>query len=162
MLKFHVTARQRGAALVIGLILLMILTLLAFTGVSSSITELAMANNEQFQRNASQAATTGIERAIPALTGVPTTPGAAPTVVGPVSLPDSPDDKFQTRSRFVGEEHGLPQSSVDKFIGLHFAIDSDGSSVRNARESQTQGVMVVAATGGAGDGSFGRQGGGLE
>jgi len=156
------TPRQKGAALVIGLILLMILTLLAFTGISGSITELAMANNEQFQRNASQAATAGIEQAIPQLAALPTTPGAAAVVAGPTPLPGSPDDRYTTRSRYVGEEHNLPQSSTDKFIGLHFVIDSDGQSVRNARESQTQGVMVISATGGAGEGSFGKVGAGLE
>ncbi len=156
------TPRQKGAALVIGLILLMILTLLAFTGVSGSITELAMANNEQFQRNASQAATAGIEQAIPQLAALPTTPGAAAVVDGPTPLPGAPDDRYTTRSRYVGEEHNLPQSSADKFIGLHFEIDSDGQSVRNARESQTQGVMVISATGGAGEGSLTKIGAGLE
>lgn len=156
------TPRQKGAALVIGLILLMILTLLAFTGISGSITELAMANNEQFQRNASQAATAGIEQAIPQLAALPTTPGAAAVVAGPTPLPGAPDDRYTTRSRYVGEEHNLPQSSADKFIGLHFVIDSDGQSVRNARESQTQGVMVISATGSAGDGLFNQIGGGLE
>lgn len=156
------TPRQRGAALVIGLILLMILTLLAFTGVSGSITELAMANNEQFQRNAAQASTAGIESAIPLLAALPTTPGAAATVVGPQPLPGEPEDRYTTRSRYVGEERNLPQSSADKFIGLHFVIDSDGLAVRNARETQTQGVMVVSATGGGGGGSFTQTGTGLE
>lgn len=154
--------RQRGAALVIGLILLMILTLLAFTGVSSSITELAMANNEQFRRNATQAATAGIEQAIPRLAALPTSPGAEATVVGPVALPDAADDQYTTSSRYVGEEKSLPQSSADKFIGLHFVIDSNGRSVRNARDAQTQGVMVISASGAAGENSFARVGGGLE
>lgn len=155
------TLRQRGAALVIGLILLMILTLLAFTGVSGSITELAMANNEQYQRNAAQAASAGIEDTIPQLAAVPTTPGAAAVIDGPTALPGAPDDRYTTSTRYVGEEHSLPQSSADKFIGLHYVIDSNGQSVRNARESQTQGVMVVAAAGGAGENSFSRTGGGL-
>ena len=45
-------ARQRGAALVIGLILLLVLTLLAVTGMNTASTELIMAGNEQYRQNA--------------------------------------------------------------------------------------------------------------
>ena len=56
--------RQRGAALVIGLILLLVLTVLAISGVNSASLEFFMAGNEQFRQNAFQAAETGIERAL--------------------------------------------------------------------------------------------------
>lgn len=151
----------RGAALVIGLILLMILTILAFTGVNGSITELAIANNEQFRSNAVAASSTGIEQAIPQLVAVPSVRGVAPTVVGPITLTDSTTDRYTTQSRYIGEENNLPQSSVDKFIGLHYVIDSAGNSARNARDSQTQGIMVVAASGNGGSQSFTRVGAGL-
>ena len=42
-------ARQRGAALVIGLLLLLVLTLLAVSGMSSASVELIMAGNEQYR-----------------------------------------------------------------------------------------------------------------
>lgn len=152
---------QRGAALIIGLILLMVLTILAFTGVNGSVTELAMANNEQFRNNAVQAASTGIEQSIPRLGTLPTVPGGAPTVIAPTLLTDSTTDRYTTRSRYVGQENNLPQSSADRFVGLHFVIDSDGSSARNAKDSQTQGVMVVAGTADTGSQTFGRAGAGL-
>jgi type IV pilus assembly protein PilX len=57
-------ARQQGAALVIGLILLLVLTLLAITGMSVATLELRMAGNEQYQERAFQAAEAGLERAI--------------------------------------------------------------------------------------------------
>lgn len=157
--------RQRGAALIIGLLMLMVLTILAFTGLNSSITELSMANNEQLRRNASQAAASGIETAIANLPNISTAIGSAPTVVGPILTNDSRGsaraDKFTTRTRFAGEERSLPQSSADKFVGLHFVIESEGASARNARDSQLQGVFVVTSAGGAGHTDFGQLGSGL-
>ncbi len=155
--------RQRGAALVIALLMLMILTILALSGMNTATTELAMAGNEQYRRNAAQAATAGIEQAISRLGTVPTSPGAAPTVVAPTLLPESTSERYGTSSRFIGDENGLPQSSADKFVGLHFQIDSTGTSLRNASDEQVQGVMVVAASGSSGGNtSFTQLGGGLE
>jgi Tfp pilus assembly protein PilX len=151
---------ERGAALVVGLIMLLILTILAFTGVNTAITELAMANNEQFRRNAADASAAGVEQAIAAIGTVGTTAGAtasvAPTVLG------NDATEYSAVMRYVGDETGLPQSSADKFIGLHYEIESTGTSARNARDVQTQGVMIVASAGGAGNESFSQIGGGLE
>ncbi len=63
-MKLASKARQRGAALVVGLMLLLVLTLLAVTGMNTASTELIMAGNAQWQENAFQAAETGIEQAI--------------------------------------------------------------------------------------------------
>jgi len=154
---------QRGAALVIALLMLMILTILALSGINTATTELAMAGNEQYRRNAAQAATAGIEEAISRLGTVPTAPGVAPTVVAPTFLPESTSERYGTSTRFIGDENGLPQSSADKFVGLHFQIDSTGTSLRNARDDQLQGVMIVSASGSSGGNStFTQLGGGLE
>ncbi|MEZ5499269.1 MAG: PilX N-terminal domain-containing pilus assembly protein [Steroidobacteraceae bacterium] len=153
--------RQSGAALVVGLVLLMILTLLAITGVNTSTTELIMAGNEQYHRAASEAAGAGIELAMGTLAAVPTSPGAAPTVAGPTAMPSSPGDSFTTSTRYMGDETNLPQSSVNKFIGLHFQIDSSGTSARNAQDQQRQGVFVVSGNAGGAQNSFGQLGGGL-
>jgi hypothetical protein len=48
--------RQNGAALVVGLLLLMVLTLLAISGMNTASLELVMAGNTQYQQNAFQAA----------------------------------------------------------------------------------------------------------
>lgn len=55
---------QRGAALVVGLILLVIVTVLAISGMNTATTELAMARNDQNYENAFQAAETGLEMAL--------------------------------------------------------------------------------------------------
>ncbi len=52
---------QSGAALVVGLILLVVITVLAVSGMNTATTELAMARNDQNYENAFQAAETGIE-----------------------------------------------------------------------------------------------------
>jgi type IV pilus assembly protein PilX len=58
------TSRQSGAALIVGLILLVVITVLAVSGMNSATTELAMARNDQNYENAFQAAETGLEQAL--------------------------------------------------------------------------------------------------
>lgn len=152
---------QRGAALVIGLVLLLILTLLAITGMNTATTELVMAGNEQFRRAAAMASTAGIEEAIADIRAVPAVSGAAPTVVSDVPFGTAPSDRFTTATRYVGDEHGLPQSSADRFIGLHYVIESTGVSARNARDRQVQGLFVVVGGSGSNGGSIGQVGTGL-
>jgi type IV pilus assembly protein PilX len=56
--------RQDGAALVVGLILLTVITVLAISGMTTATTELAIARNDQNYENAFQAAETGLEQAL--------------------------------------------------------------------------------------------------
>ena len=156
-----VLGAQRGAALVVGLILLAVLTMLAVTGVGTAAVELIMAGNEQYRKSASQAAAAGIEEAISQLASVPTAPGAQPVRVENVPAGPHPTDTYSTSTRYVGEEAGLPQASVNKFIGLHYVIESTGTSARNAMDTQIQGVLVVAPAGGV-QSEFGRIRDGLE
>lgn len=56
--------KQRGAVLVVGLLLLVVITVLAVSGMNTATTELAMARNNQNYENAFQAAETGLEQAM--------------------------------------------------------------------------------------------------
>ena len=56
--------QQRGAVLVISLLLLFVITTLAISGMNTATTELAMARNEQNYEFAFQAAETGLENAM--------------------------------------------------------------------------------------------------
>ena len=134
---------QRGAVLVITLLLLVILTLLAVTGMRTSIAELWMAGNEQFHRKAVEAASAGVEVAIARLhvTG-------SIANIGPVTVGDSPSDSYAVTVRRTGQEASLPGSSAEKLVGEHFEIESTGSASRGAREVQIQGVMVISSPGG--------------
>lgn len=58
------TGKQSGAALVVGLILLVVVTVLAIAGMNTATTELAIARNNQNYENAFQAAETGLELAL--------------------------------------------------------------------------------------------------
>ncbi len=54
--KYRRLPRQRGAALVVGLILLVIVTLLAIGGMNTAALELIMSGNEQYRQKAFEAA----------------------------------------------------------------------------------------------------------
>jgi type IV pilus assembly protein PilX len=56
--------RQRGAALVVGLLLLVVITVLAISGMNTATTELALARNDMAYENAFQAAETGLATAL--------------------------------------------------------------------------------------------------
>jgi type IV pilus assembly protein PilX len=64
MNSINFPAKQNGAALVVGLILMVVITILAISGMNTATTELAMARNDQNYENAFQAAETGLETAL--------------------------------------------------------------------------------------------------
>jgi type II secretory pathway component PulK len=139
---------ERGAALVVAMILLFILTLLAATGMSMSTAELTMAGNEQFHRRASDAAAAGIEAAV------------ARVAVTPASISEIASDEYGATLRYAGDESSLPQSSADKFVGRHIEIESTGHAARHASDVQIQGVMVITAVSGVA--TYGQVGAGLQ
>lgn len=147
MVRRHRSLDVRGSALVIAMILLFILSLLAVAGMSLSTAEIVMAGNEQFRRLASDAASSGIEMAIAHLRSF--------TAEGEVS-----SDAFVATVRRAGVETSLPQSSVDKFMGEHFEIESTGHSARGASDVQTQGVLLVSPSSGVT--TYGQMGDGLQ
>ena len=55
---------EQGAVLVVGLLLLVIITILAISGMNTATTGLAMARNDQNYENAFQAAESGLEQAL--------------------------------------------------------------------------------------------------
>jgi len=136
--------RQRGAALVVGLIMLAILTLLAITAMNTSSTELIMAGNEQFRERAFQMAEGGIEQAVRTLSKVPQD-GNTVTKTAVSTL--TTDDSYTTASVYTGEDDDVPGYSAGKFVGLHYRIDSTGKSVRNSLSVHQQGAYVLGGGG---------------
>ena len=134
--------KQRGAALVVGLLLLAVLTLLAIAGMNTASTELAMAGNEQFREGASQAAETGIEQQLPVLNSI--APGTTAAV--PASADLGNGTQYTTSSRYRGEG-SVPNNST-KLIGYYYDVQSTGQSSRNAVAVQTQGAYVINQSGG--------------
>lgn len=135
---------QGGAALVIGLLLLMVLTVLAIAGMSSSSLEFIMAGNEQYRQNAFQAAETGIEQAITLETF---NPSAAPQLREDIAMPNTATDFYTTTTaaQLAGAaQPALWGNSWDSFSTYHFEIESAGRSVRSARATNVQGLAVIA------------------
>lgn len=64
MKNYKLQRNQSGAALVVGLVLLVIITVLAVSGMNTATTELAMARNDQNYENAFQAAEAGLDQAL--------------------------------------------------------------------------------------------------
>ncbi len=64
MKRINFPGKQNGAALVVGLILMVVITVLAISGMNTATTELAMARNDQNYENAFQTAEAGLETAL--------------------------------------------------------------------------------------------------
>lgn len=141
---FHMK-KQKGAALVIGLMLLVIVTVLAVSAVSTASTELIMAGNEQFRERAFQAAEIGVERGLRTLATVPQ--DGVEHAKDPVAVTSLPSDKYQVTSTYLGEDNDIPGFSAGKFVGLHYRIESTGTSSRSAQSMHEQGAYVLGSGG---------------
>lgn len=142
--------KQSGAALVVGLILLMVITLLAISGMNTATVELQMAGNFQYAQNAFQAAEVGIERAMAA--GGLNTNSTSSTSATQVS--GSTTDYYQTVTQFQlpngvtpVPNGGFSMGAGTGFSAYHFDITSTGTSSRNARSIHTQSFYVVGPNG---------------
>jgi len=162
------SARQQGAALVVGLILLLVLTLLAISGMTTASLELQMAGNEQYQERAFQAADAGIEQAIAA--GVFNTNaqvGAYNNVAAINPIPDRGTGRQiedcpnagaadgQQCEYFMRFDLQAGQTAVPGggysigtgFEAYHFIIDSYGVADRGALSEHRQSIYVVGPGG---------------
>lgn len=64
MQRISLRERQQGAVLIVGLLLLVVISVLAVSGMNTATTELAIARNNQNYEYAFQAAETGLETAM--------------------------------------------------------------------------------------------------
>lgn len=135
--------RQSGAALVVGLILLLILTMLGISGMQTSTFELLQANNSQYAQNAFEAAETGADLAM-----IPT---GLNTAI-PVIVPETPLETGSVSSYTYATRFALTTNVPDGMFSLgsgggfqayHFDIDSTGRSARNARADVRQSFYIV-------------------
>ncbi len=140
--------KQQGAALIVGLVLLVVITVLAISGMNTATTELAMARNAQNYENAFQAAETGLENILsmgafdtagaPAITKIINTHD---TVVAQVDYEDSsivPDKAFSLGSGSgVSAYHFVATATADSLRSPGDTTDRDASAVH------TQAFYVV-------------------
>jgi hypothetical protein len=130
---------QNGTALIAGLLLLSVITLLGLAGASAAQVELRLARNEQFRENAMSAASAGIEIAISHVTA--SAPESVPTRLF-ATLPGSAG-RVEIEVRFTGYENSLPQLPGTPLAAAHFEIVSTGHAARGAIDRQRARVMRV-------------------
>lgn len=143
---------ERGSALVVALMMLVVLTVLAITGMNIASTELVMAGGEQDRTRAFSAAEIGVERAIREIIAgdVDAVPGnvvdEAATDVDGSSVNASSGtavERYETSTAYRGETSLITNNSVEKFSAFHFEITSRGTSARGAQATHVQGVLLV-------------------
>ena len=147
--------KQNGAALVVGLILLVVVTVLAVSGMNTATTELAMARNHQTYENAFQAAETGLEQALSQITF-----DASRTIANPLVLPTltvnthgSAYDSVTTSIAFQESTTSVPDKAFTLGSGIaahHFVATataatrrSGGATDRDANAVHTQAFYKV-------------------
>ena len=136
--------RQQGAALVVGMVLLMVLTVLAISGMNTATTELALAQNTQYFENAFQAAESGIEEAL----SRPDTDWDL-TAAG-VTIPRRNVTATATVETTVVFQVAGPVLEVDKpsslgtFEALHFDARANAEATRGATANHRQGFYHIA------------------
>jgi hypothetical protein len=141
--------RERGAALIVGLVLLLALTVIGVSGMNMSTLELTMAGNMQAQEAAFQAAESGID--------IPLGQGGFSTA-GPATLAWTPlgDASYQTRSVTtcmtttpvpdIAFSMGTGSGTIQAW---HFDIVSVGQQTnRGASATHNQSFYVVGPGGG--------------
>ena len=131
--------RQQGAALIIGLVLLVVLTVLAVSGVNMATLELNMAGNVQAKELAFQVAETGIDRAVSG----PVNP-VVPQTYSNVTVGDGTYE-FDASISCVGVSR-----VSDRIFGefgsaraIHYLASSEGRGPRNAVSRHSQGIYII-------------------
>ena len=140
--------RQNGAALVVGLVLLVVITVLAISGMNTATTELAMARNDQNYENAFQAAETGLENAIAqgtfntlANTNLVYNINTNDSVTSTIVFEDStlvPDKAFS-----LGVGSGIAAYHFNVIATAESKRDAGGTTDRDASAIHTQSFYIV-------------------
>jgi type IV pilus assembly protein PilX len=133
---------QRGAALVVGLVLLLVMTLLGITGLTSSTVDLAMAGNSQNAQNSFQAAESAIE--VELRLGAAGT--AAPRITENYEFGNGANARAETG--FQATRLPPPGYSLTEYQADHYVITSTGTAARGATSTHLQGFYVVVPGGG--------------
>lgn len=124
--------RQSGAALVVGLILLVVVTVLAISGMNTATTELAIARNDQSSEYAFQAAETGLEWALSR--GVYETEPALTSLEGrdtPSGYTVDTDIRFENTSIVPGDAAFSLSGGMSAY---HFVAEATAESTREAAD----------------------------
>jgi type IV pilus assembly protein PilX len=139
---------QQGAALVVGLLLLVVITVLAVTGMNTATTQLAVARNEQNYENAFQAAETGLEQALNQ--NAYDTNGVA-TVTKTITTNETVTANIQFERATIVPDAAFSLGSGSGIAAYHFIAtataeskrDPSGTTDRDSTATHTQAFYVV-------------------
>lgn len=137
---------QRGAALIVGLVLMVALTILAISAMRMTRSQILMAGNDQFDTQALNAAEAAINAEIASgrfnsaivTPGVPTT-ALVPTLPGTASATST--------SLFINRGSTPDGGFSDDVLAYRFRIDASGQAptiAPRARVNLRQGLYVLA------------------
>jgi type IV pilus assembly protein PilX len=124
--------RQTGAALVVSLLLLVIITVLAVSGMNTATTELALARNDQNYEYAFQAAETGLEIAIARRNF--STQGTIPTLTHTLGN-DSVEAIIEYEASTFVPDRAFSLGSGSGVSAYHFLTTAKATSKRQAGPS---------------------------
>jgi type IV pilus assembly protein PilX len=129
---------QRGAALIVGLILLLVMTLLAVAGMSGSTLQLVMAGNVQYSQQAFQAAEDGIEQEMEA-GGFTSNLDRTETYDFDGGIEAEVHTTYEVSTPVPAGGYSIGAG----FQAHHFEIQSTGTAPRGATSVHRQGFYVV-------------------
>ncbi len=141
---------QGGAALVIALLLLLVLTILGITGIVTATLELQMAGNAQYQERSFEAAEHAIEQAMVSadLSTANTMANPGTPACGNDCTTPSTGDSFNYQVYYDNSAGGTPVVGGGHSIGTgleayHFVVEAEGESARGARSEHTQSFYIL-------------------
>lgn len=136
----HDRRHQRGAILAAGLMMLLIVTVLAYSGMSEATLEMAKIESVKAAEHAFFAAETGIATAMAEGDFSSTAPQA---ITGNV-LADG--DRYTATVRHIGISALDESQNTAGWVAFHFLIEATGQSVRGAVAVHRQQVYVIGPT----------------
>jgi len=148
MNRFNRT-KQTGAALVVSMVMLMVLTMLAISTMSTASLEVTMAGNDQYSENAFQLAETGIDQYVATVRATPNCadtllPGQCDIGSTDVIINNKTIGSYQATSSFMNDFDGCPGGySKGIFASYHFQVQATGQTPSQGATSQhSQGWLV--------------------
>jgi type IV pilus assembly protein PilX len=130
-------ASQRGATLIVGLVLLLVLTVVGVSGMNTATMEINMAANTQYQQDAFQMTEDGVDTVLATRDYTTDIPRTLNWIGG-----TDYDRRAVTTYRMNTDVPDAAFSS-DEVEAFHFDIRSIGRGPRNAQSEHTQSFYVV-------------------
>ncbi len=148
--NYRQQTKESGAALVVGLILLLVLSVLAISTMNTASLELVMAGNTQYSENAFQLAETGLDTNIQNINnGAPLPPPGIPNcpAAGSLAAAGTPvnvavlNGSYSVANGYCGDTPDFSGgSSLGKIRQYHYRADSQGiTTTRGASSLHRQG-----------------------